>query len=90
MSVTSSLSGSSAAVSTQITPGKARAREASSRRMRAEGCGLRSTLACSMLGMEKSPAYCVAPTAFPSASTLRTGWPTWRSGGSSTGGSGLI
>ena len=51
---------------------------------------LRKTLACSMCGMLKSPAYTVAPVALPRASTRRSGLPTWRSSGRSTGGRGLV
>ncbi|MFC2036839.1 (2Fe-2S)-binding protein [Chloroflexota bacterium] len=46
----------SAAVSTQVTPGRARAWLTSNRLIRACGSVLRQTLAWSMLGMVKSPA----------------------------------
>jgi hypothetical protein len=48
-------SNASAPVSTQTTPGSARAALASMERMRAWACGLRSTAACSMPGTTTSP-----------------------------------
>ena len=51
MSVGASRSGSSAEVSTQTTPGRARAFETSIRRSLALASGLRSATACSMPGM---------------------------------------
>ena len=81
MSDTSLTSGRSAAVRTQATPGSARALLTSSRTIRAHACVLRKTLAWSINGSEKSPAYTVAPTALPIASTRRNGLPTCLSSG---------
>src|SRR5207248_2634239 len=71
--------GRSFPVSTAFTPGKAWARDASIRVMRAWAWGLRSSLAYSMRGRKRSSANRVAPVTFAVASTFRSAFPTTRS-----------
>src|SRR6266700_3305044 len=69
-------------VSTAFTPGTLAAREVSIERMRAWGCGLRSSLAKSMRGRNRSSANRVMPVTFAVASTLRWALPTtWNPAG---------
>src|SRR5256712_10990683 len=70
--------GRSFPVSTALTPGRARACAASTRTMRACGCGLRSSLLYSMRGRERSSANFVTPRTLAVASTLRSASPTTR------------
>src|SRR2546428_740205 len=70
--------GRSFPVSTALTPGRARARAASIRTMRACGCGLRSSLQYSMRGRDRSSANLVVPITLAVASTLRSAFPTTR------------
>src|SRR5256712_9331975 len=70
--------GRSFPVSTALTPGRARARAASIRTMRACGCGLRSSLQYNMRGRARSSANLVVPIPFAVASTLRSAFPTAR------------
>src|SRR6266568_1870147 len=70
--------GRSFPVSTALTPGRARARAASIRTMRACGWGLRSSLQYSMRGRERSSANFVTPSTLAVASTLRSAFPTTR------------
>src|SRR5438445_6305688 len=70
--------GRSFPVSTALTPGRARACAASTRTMRACGCGLRSSLQYSMRGRERSSANFVTPRTLAVASTLRSAFPTTR------------
>src|SRR3989475_9138618 len=68
--------GRSFPVSTALTPGRARARVASIRTIRACGCGLRSSLQYSMRGRDRSSANFVTPSTLAVASTLRSAFPT--------------
>src|SRR3989449_9063857 len=70
--------GRSFPVSTALTPGRARARVASIRTIRACGCGLRSSLQYSMRGRDRSSANFVTPSTLAVASTLRSAFPTTR------------
>src|SRR5947208_6819890 len=70
--------GRSFPVSTAVTPGALAARDVSIERMRAWGWGLRSSLAKSMRGRNRSSANRVTPVTFAVASTLRWGFPTTR------------
>src|SRR2546429_2407965 len=70
--------GRSFPVSTALTPGRARARAASIRTMRACGCGLRSSLQYSIRGRDRSSANFVTPSTLAVASTLRSAFPTTR------------
>src|SRR3989454_1126498 len=70
--------GRSFPVSTALTPGRARACAASTRTMRACGCGLCSSLLYSMRGRERSSANFVTPRTLAVASTLRSAFPTTR------------
>src|SRR5881397_3719450 len=70
--------GRSFPVSTALTPGALAAREVSIERMRAWGWGLRSSLAKSMRGRNRSSANRVTPVTFAVASTLRWAFPTTR------------
>src|SRR2546425_9608353 len=78
-------------VSTAFTPGNVRARDVSMAVMRAWGWGLRSSLAYSMRGRNRSSANLVTPVTLAVASTLRSAFPTMRtaaagrSGGRSAG-----
>src|SRR2546423_3969839 len=65
-------------VSTAFTPGNVRARDVSMAVMRAWGWGLRSSLAYSMRGRNRSAANLVAPVTLAVASTLRIAFPTTR------------
>src|SRR6267378_6168961 len=65
-------------VSTVFTPGSPAARDVSIERMRAWGWGLRSSLAKSMRGRNRSSANRVTPVTFAVASTLRWALPTTR------------
>src|SRR5712692_6025667 len=82
--------GRSAPVSTAFTPCKASALEPSTERMRACGCGLRSSLQKSMRGRNKSSANLVTPVTFAVASSLRWALPIIRrtEGGTDGGGGG--
>src|SRR5213595_2157826 len=71
--------GRSFPVSTAFTPGALAARDVSIERMRAWGWGLRSSLAKSMRGRNRSSANFVTPVTFAVASTLRWAFPTTRS-----------
>src|SRR6266851_2574899 len=71
--------GTSFPVSTKYTPGCAAARDVSIFRMRACGCGDRSSLQCAMRGKKMSSANRVWPVTFARASTLRRGTPITRS-----------
>src|SRR5579885_3592104 len=70
--------GRSRPVRTALTPGRARAREASMATRRAWGWGLRSSFAYSMRGRARSSAKRVAPVTLAAASTLGSGRPTTR------------
>src|SRR5882762_10656276 len=70
--------GRSFPVSTVFTPGSPAARDVSIERMRAWGWGLRSSLAKSMRGRNRSSAKRVTPVTFAVASTLRWALPTTR------------
>src|SRR5207249_1996466 len=72
--------GRSLPVSTAFTPGSARAFDGSMPVMRAWGWGLRSSLAYSMRGRNRSSANRVAPVTLAVASTLRIALPTTRNG----------
>src|SRR5436190_13433478 len=67
-------------VSTAFTPGNVRARDVSMAVMRAWGWGLRSSLAYSMRGRNRSSANLVTPVTLAVASTLRSALPTTRNG----------
>src|SRR5437879_4090319 len=67
-------------VSTAFTPGSARAFDGSMPVIRAWGWGLRSSLAYSMRGRNRSSANRVAPVTLAVASTLRIALPTTRNG----------
>src|SRR5256886_4929353 len=62
-----------------FTPGTLAARDGSIERIRAWGWGLRSSLAKSMRGRNRSSANRVTPVTFAVASTLRWAFPTTRS-----------
>src|SRR5207249_1232778 len=64
--------------STALTPGRAAALEVSIETMRAWGWGLRSSLAKSIRGRNRSSANRVTPVTFAVASTLRWAFPTTR------------
>src|SRR5690348_12122012 len=68
--------GRSRPVSTAFTPGTASACDVSIETMRAWGCGLRSSLAYSMRGKNRSSANFVTPVTLAVASTLRSALPT--------------
>src|SRR6266566_4924729 len=68
-------------VSTAFTPGSARAFDGAMPVIRAWGWGLRSSLAYSMRGRNRSSANRVAPVTLAVASTLRIALPTTRSTG---------
>src|SRR3982075_3488012 len=70
--------GRSFPVSTAFTPGSAAARDVSMERMRAWGWGLRSSLAKSIRGKNRSSANRVTPVTLAVASTLRWALPTTR------------
>src|SRR6266566_3087407 len=70
--------GRSLPVSTRYTPGQASARDASIFRMRAWGCGDRSSLQCAIRGRKMSSAKRVWPVTFARASTRRRGTPITR------------
>src|SRR5438270_4648536 len=70
--------GRSLPVSTAFTPGSALACDVSMPVMRAWGWGLRSSLAYSMRGKNRSSANLVAPVTLAVASTLRIAFPTTR------------
>src|SRR5579871_1845925 len=70
------LMGRSSPVMTACTPGSRRALEASMDRIRACGCGLRSSLQCRVRGRAMSSAKTVRPVTLASASTLGSGLPT--------------
>src|SRR2546425_10979396 len=72
--------GRSCPVSTAFTPGRARACDVSMAVMRAWGWGLRSSLAYSMRGRNRSSANLVTPVTLAVASTLRSALPTTRNG----------
>ncbi len=72
--------GRSSPVSTAFTPSSASALEVSSETIRPCGTVLRSSLAYSMRGSCTSSAKIVRPVTFATASTLRWGVPTMRSG----------
>src|SRR3989442_6331117 len=65
-------------VRTAFTPGTLAARDGSIERIRAWGWGLRSSLAKSMRGRNRSSANRVTPVTFAVASTLRSAFPTTR------------
>src|SRR3972149_1584573 len=72
--------GKSLPVTTARTPGRAAARLASMLTIFACGCGLRSSLPCSIPGMLRSSAYSARPEALSRASFFGTGRPrTWKS-----------
>src|SRR2546422_7591083 len=71
--------GRSFPVSTAFTPDALAARAVSIERMRAWGWGLRSSLAKSIRGRNRSSANRVTPVTFAVASTLRWAFPTTRS-----------
>src|SRR2546425_1911535 len=74
--------GRSFPVSTACTPGMPAARDVSTERMRAWGWGLRSSLAKSIRGRNRSSANRVMPVTFAVASTLRWALPTtWNPAG---------
>src|SRR5713226_2467571 len=74
--------GNSEPTSVASTPGWPAARETSMERMRACGCGERSSRAKAMRGRTRSSAKTVCPVTLAAASTLTSGWPTtvrsWR------------
>src|SRR3989449_6010951 len=70
--------GRSFPVSTAFTPDALAARAVSIERMRAWGWGLRSSLAKSIRGRNRSSANRVTPVTFAVASTLRWAFPTTR------------
>src|SRR5436190_5986432 len=70
--------GRSLPVSTALTPASRAALATSTRRIFACGCGLRSSLAYSMRGKNRSSAKIVAPVTFAVASILRSAFPTTR------------
>src|SRR5207249_11592868 len=70
--------GRSFPTSAALTPGRAAALEVSIETMRAWGWGLRSSLANSIRGRNRSSANRVTPVTFAVASTLRWGFPTTR------------
>src|SRR5213593_5219191 len=70
--------GRSFPVRTAFTPGTLAARDGSIERIRAWGWGLRSSLAKSMRGRNRSSANRVTPVTFAVASTLRWAFPTTR------------
>src|SRR2546422_7166576 len=78
--------GRSFPVSTALTPGRATARVASIRTIRACGCGLRSSLQYNMRGRDRSSANLVVPITFAVASTLRSAFPTTRRADGRVGG----
>src|SRR5256885_9610722 len=73
--------GRSLPVSTALTPASAAAGEASIETMRAWAWGLRSSLAYSMRGRNRSSANLVVPVTFAVASTFRSAFPTTRKAG---------
>src|SRR5437867_8041688 len=70
--------GKSFPTSTALTPGRAAALDVSIETMRAWGWGLRSSLAKSIRGRNRSSANFVTPVTFGVASTLRWAFPTTR------------
>src|SRR5262245_17949322 len=70
--------GTSSSLPTSVasTPGCAAALATSMRRMRAWGCGERSSRACAMRGSARSSANSVWPVTFAAASTRTSGRPT--------------
>src|SRR5437773_7662606 len=70
--------GRSFPTSTALTPGRAAALEVLIETMRAWGWGLRSSLAKSIRGRNRSSANRVTPVTFAVASTLRWAFPTTR------------
>src|SRR2546422_9476259 len=87
--------GRSFPVSTAFTPGTLAARDGSIERIRAWGWGLRSSLAKSIRGRNRSSANRVTPVTFAVASTVRSAFPTTRravgrSGGRAVGGSAVF
>src|SRR5256885_11110864 len=73
--------GRSLPVSTALTPASAAAAEGSIETMRAWAWGLRSSLAYSMRGRNRSSANLVVPVTFAVASTFRSAFPTTRKTG---------